>query len=222
VSFNINNLAPFDIPVASAVTFVGLLYQAILAFFLVMAGAAARQASGIEQLVSLKSLIAIRLVVPLVAYFLLSLCYSLLSLAFQVNFDRKFGHSGFVIFWMVNWLGMLASGLTFESMITILTPQFVPFFLLPYIIVNVSVCTFPVEVLPTIFRYGYASPFYHMSHAIRTILFGTKNTVGFNMSVLIVWVAISCITLPLFQWLVWRKRSRMLQGNCESKETVEA
>ena len=36
------------------------------------------------------------------------LFYSLLSLAYQVDFNHKYGASGFVIFWMVNWTGMLA------------------------------------------------------------------------------------------------------------------
>ena len=41
--------------------------------------------------------------------------------------------------------------------------------------VNVSVAFFPVEILPTIFRYGYATPFYNVSRATRTILFRTRD-----------------------------------------------
>ncbi len=33
----------------------------------------------------------------------------------------------------------------------------------------------PIDVLPHIYRYGYAMPFYNVSGAVRTILFGTKN-----------------------------------------------
>ncbi|KAF9028996.1 hypothetical protein BDZ89DRAFT_1251160, partial [Hymenopellis radicata] len=40
---------------------------------------------------------------------------------------------------------------------------------------NVAVCFEPIEVLPHIYRYGYAMPFYNVSGAVRTILFGTKN-----------------------------------------------
>ena len=42
-------------------------------------------------------------------------------------------------------------------------------------IANVSVCTFPIEVLPHFYRYGYAMPFYNVSRAMRSIVFGTKN-----------------------------------------------
>ncbi len=40
---------------------------------------------------------------------------------------------------------------------------------------NVAVCFMPIEVLPSIYHYGYAMPFYNVSGAVRTILFGTKN-----------------------------------------------
>jgi hypothetical protein len=90
--------------------------------------------------------------------------------------------------------------------------------------VNVSVCFYPVEILPTIYRYGYAAPFYNVNTGIRTIVFGTKNkrepsvalfpfcpmililpfTVGENFGILIAWIVISLTTLPLAQW--WARR----------------
>ncbi len=94
---------------------------------------------------------------------------------------------------MLNWVGMLAVGLALEAMLTLLTMKGVPFFMLLLIISmsclsahivapilmdlpgNVSVCFLPIDVLPTVFRYGYAFPFYNVSSAVRTILFDTKN-----------------------------------------------
>ena len=40
---------------------------------------------------------------------------------------------------------------------------------------NLSVSIFPLELLPAVFRYGYAAPFYNLSKAIRVIVFGTRN-----------------------------------------------
>lgn len=91
--------------------------------------------------------------------------------------------------------------------------------------VNVSVCVFPIEMLSRIFHYGYAAPFYNLSRAFRTITFDTRNqrkelplhrvlyshvvlTVGLNFGVLIAWILISCITLPLVQWIVWKRAIR--------------
>ncbi|KAJ6480684.1 hypothetical protein C8R47DRAFT_596020 [Mycena vitilis] len=205
VYFTVDNLRPFDVPVASAVTFVGLIYLLILSFFIVIISNAAREASGLANRLTLGSLVRVRIGTSVIAYFFIALFYTLLSRAFQLPFDRQFGRAGFVIFWMLNWMGMLACGLALESVITLLTIRFVPFFLIVWIISNVAVCVFPLQVLPKVYRYGYAFPFYNISNAVRSIIFRTKNEVGLNFGVLIAWVALSCVTLTLFQWLTRRR-----------------
>lgn len=200
ISYTIDNLRPFNVPVASAITFVGLIYLLVLCFFIVLIGSGARMASGIEMRLTTKSLIKVRLYSTIALYFMISIFYSTLSRAFQADFDTKFGRAGFFIFWMLNFVGMLSVGLALEAMITLLTPKFMPFFMISWIITNVSVCFMPIEVLPHFYRYGYAFPFYNVSGAVRTILFGTKNQLGLHFGVLIAWTVISLITLPLFQW----------------------
>lgn len=100
----------------------------------------------------------------------------------------------------MSWLAMCALGGAVESMITILTPQFIPFFLLLWIIgacfccvsprmsspvfvdsyplifvANVSVSVYPIPLLAAVYRYGYAMPFYNDQQTIRAIVFGTRN-----------------------------------------------
>ncbi|KAJ7133680.1 hypothetical protein C8R43DRAFT_1205917, partial [Mycena crocata] len=205
ISYTINNIRPFDIPVASAVTFAGLIYLLILSFFMVLVSAGARQASGLEQRLTLGSLIRLRLGTSFVAYLFVALFYTLLSRAFQLPFDRRYGRSGFVLFWMLNWIGMLACGLALEALATILTVRFVPFFLIFWIISNMSVAGYPLDVLPHIYKFGYAFPFYNISRGVRSIIFRTKNDLGMNFGILVAWVVVSCITLPLFQWFMRRK-----------------
>lgn len=60
-------------------------------------------------------------------------------------------------------------------MITLLNTRFISFFLILWIITNVSVSVFPLQVLPHIYRYGYAFPFYNILRAVRSIVFRTKN-----------------------------------------------
>ncbi|KAJ7627848.1 hypothetical protein DFH06DRAFT_1103085 [Mycena polygramma] len=208
IFYTVDNLRPFDVPVASAVTFVGLIYLLILSFFIVNVSAAAREASGLEQRLTLGSLVRVRIATSFAAYFFIGLFYTLLSRASQLPFDRQFGRAGFVIFWMLNWLGMLACGLALEAMITLLGVRGVPFFLMLWIISNVSVAVFPLQVLRRIYRYGYGFSFYNFS---RAIVFNTKNDVGLNFGVIIAWVALSCITLPFFQWLMHRRRNAAAQ-----------
>ncbi|KAG5726670.1 Nitrosoguanidine resistance protein SNG1, partial [Termitomyces sp. T112] len=200
ISYKMYNVVPFDQPVASAVTFVGLIYVLILSFFVVMITYGAREAAGLNQNLTLRSLIVIRYVSSFICYFFLSLFYSLVSLAFHLDFTQKFGHGGFVIFWMLNWVGMLSVGLALEALIPLLTPRFIPFFMILWIIVNVAVCIQPIEALPVIYRYGYAIPFYNVSHAVRCIVFATRNRVGQNFGILLCWTAISCCSLLLIQW----------------------
>jgi len=84
-------------------------------------------------------------------------------------------------------------GLALEAVVTVLTPRFTPFFMILWIIgmlipwnpsntdlvcepvVNVSVSFYPIELLPPVFRYGKAAPFYNVSRAVRTIIFSTRN-----------------------------------------------
>ncbi|KAF7341151.1 DUF3533 domain-containing protein [Mycena venus] len=211
IYYTSDNLHPFDVSVASAVTFVGLIYLLILSFFIVMVSTAAREISGLEKNLTLSSLIRVRIATSFIAYFFISLFYTLLSRAFQLPFDRNFGSAGLVIFWMLNWIGMLACGLALDAMITLLTARFIPFFLIIWIISNVSVSVFPLQVLPHVYHYGYAFPFYNISRAVRSIIFSTKNDVGMNFGILIAWVALSCITLTLFQWFM-RRRLAVTQG----------
>jgi hypothetical protein len=220
IGYTIDNVHPFDIQVADAADFVGLIYLLILSFIAATANFQARtMVSGLENRLNFPSLIALRYLSPMIIYFWLSLVYSLLSLFFKVPFDRQFGHAGFVVYWMLSWCAMMALGLALEAMLTLLTLRFIPFFLVFWIIVNVSVVFFPIEILPTIFRYGYAAPFYNVSRATRTILFGTRNQVGFNFGVLFAWIGVSLLTIPLFQWYVRQKAVK--EYNRKQEEILE-
>ncbi|KAG2078806.1 hypothetical protein BDR04DRAFT_997002 [Suillus decipiens] len=194
LAFTIDDLRPFNVPVASAVDYVGLIYLLILAFVLTNQLLAARIESGFEKRLRLGPLILIRLLWPVTLYFFISLMYSLLSLAFGVPFSRNFGHAGFVIYWMMSWCSM--SALRIDMLTT-----------------NVSVAFYPIEILPAVFRYGFAMPFYNVSSTVRAIIFGTKNQIGLNFGVQFSWIVISCITLPIFQWLVRRRQIKAWEAS---------
>lgn len=50
------------------------------------------------------------------------------------EYYRRFGAAGFVLFWMLNWAGMLSVGLALEAMLTLMTMKGVPFFMILLII----------------------------------------------------------------------------------------
>lgn len=128
-----------------------------------------------------------------------------------------------------------------EAVITIVTPQYIPYFLVLWIIcgfllpqtqaiahtlctaVNVAPVFFQIEVLPAFFRYGYASIFYNVSETVRTLLFREKNQVGLNFGVLFAWIGVSVITLPLVQTYVRGKEVRAWEMQVRQKKAdVEA
>ena len=103
------------------------------------------------------------------------------------------------------------SGLALETMMTLLTIRFMPYFMITWIITNVSVCIYPIDVMPRIFHYGYGAPFYNVNRAMRTVIFNTKNQVGLNFGVLLAWVAVSCVTLAAIQMWVRSSRESMVR-----------
>ncbi|KAF7350031.1 DUF3533 domain-containing protein [Mycena venus] len=137
-------MQPPIVPVASAATFVGLIYLFILSlrplvpsfhgvlltcqktqFFVVIISTGARAAAGMDTRLSVGSLVTVHLAASVTSYFFL-------RRVFQHPFDRRsrFGNGGLVIFWMLNWIGMLVCGLALEAMTTLITVRFVPFFLI--------------------------------------------------------------------------------------------
>jgi len=112
---------------------------------------------------------------------------------------------------MLSFCAMSALGLAVEALVTILTPKFIPFFLILWIISNVSVSYYPIEVLPNVFRYGYATPFYNVSSAVRAIIFSTRNQLGLNFGVLIGWIVVSCCMMTLAQTCIRRKEEKQFK-----------
>lgn len=151
------NIRPLDNPLGIAVIQVGLLYLLIISFFQFNF----IHPIGMQFIKDIKMLhfIVARLAMSFFAYFFLSLFYSLISLAFQLDFTKTFGRSGFVVYWMCNFLGMAAVGGASENIATILLAVFPPligFWLIFWVVSNVSPTFYSIPLMNDIYRYGYA------------------------------------------------------------------
>lgn len=146
IGFSTYNLRPFYPPVATPAITIGLIYLIIIAFFSFAfymphhikfikpeIPVSHRPMHPIQQIIW-------RWVSTIVAYFFLSLAYSLISLAFQINFTAppgshtelvqpatQYGRGSFVVYWMVNFVGMIALGLASENVTMILGQPWVSF-----------------------------------------------------------------------------------------------
>lgn len=164
---------------------------------------------------TISTLITVRLSFYFVTYFLLSCFISLLNFAFGTPFGGHFGSSGIIIYWMMAWVSMLALGLTLDAMILVLTVKLIPFFLILWIVANVSISSYPFELLPGVFRYGYAMPFYNLSRTVLAICFGTKNDIGINFAVQIGWVVLNCFTISLLSVAISRRHLKQYRRSQE-------
>ncbi|KAH8105297.1 hypothetical protein BXZ70DRAFT_515852 [Cristinia sonorae] len=209
IDYRMVNLRPYTTPAALAVTLVGNIFLIIFAFFTVMAHNHARIA--IAPRLDLWSYCGVRIAVPLIMYLPLSLSFTLISLAFHLPFGGKYSFgTGFIVAWAYTYLGMMALGLSLESMITILRANFVPFFLFPLIVFNVAPVLLPDELQNPLFMYGQGFPVPNLSQAMRTIFFNTQHDPGRNAGVLFGWILLSTATLVLFTILMHRREQRAL------------
>jgi hypothetical protein len=69
----------------------------------------------------------------------IALLFAMINLPFEVNFGAHFSYAGGFFFWAFStYLGMLALGLAVELALSVIGPKFIGFFLVCWIIVNVS------------------------------------------------------------------------------------
>lgn len=133
IGFTYIDLRPFGPPVATPAVSVGLIYLIIIAFFsfAFFLPIHMKYLSPVgHPPLHFKQLILWRWVATTSAYFVLSLSYSLVSLAFQVPFNGRaashvepastnsYSHVTFFIYWMINFIGMNAVGLACENVVS--------------------------------------------------------------------------------------------------------
>lgn len=111
------------------------------------------------------------------AYFFLSLAYSLVSLAMQINFTTTnpitsdtqvtdiayrnapaYGHGTFPVYWMLNFFGMIALGLACENVAMLVGAPWMGLWLIFWVITNVATAFYDIEIAPEFYRWGYAWP----------------------------------------------------------------
>lgn len=162
-------------------------------------------------------LILWRWTATIAAYFMLSLAYSLISLAFQINFSGgnpitsetqvtwttdgysnpdAYGYGTFPVYWMLNFFGMIALGLACENVAMFVGQPWTGMWLIFWVITNVSTAFYDIEIEPTFYRYGYAWPLHYIVEGSRQILFGLHSRIGLDFGVLIAWGAVNTTLFP--------------------------
>ena len=167
------------------------------------------------------------------AYFFMSLAYSLVSLAFQIPFSsppgshvevvspaNAYGHASFMVFWMINFIGMCALGLACENMAMLLGQPWTALWLIFWVISNVSTAFYPIEAAPAFYLYGYAWPLHAIVEATRVILFDVRSRMGLHVGVLLAWWAVNTALFPVFAtWFRYHNFVRVKKNQMRAAQT---
>lgn len=135
----------------------------------------------------------------------------MISLAFQVPFTQPpashvyspppeganaYGHATFVVYWLVNYLGMCALGLACENVAMIVGQPWVALWLIFWVITNVSTSFYSLDLAPDFYQWGYAWPLHQIVEASRQTLFDLHSRIGLNVGILFAWSAINTALFP--------------------------
>ena len=162
------------------------------------------------------------------AYFMLSLAYSLISVAFQINFSGgnpvtsetevtwtvdgysnpdAYGHGTFPVYWMLNFFGMIALGLACENVAMLVGAPWMGMWLIFWVITNVSTSFYDVGIESDFYKWGYGWPLHYIVEGSRQILFGLHSRIGLDFGVLIAWGAVNTAVFPLACYFMrWKSK----------------
>jgi len=238
IEFSVYDLRPFGPPVATPAVSIGLIYLIIISFFsftfFLPIHMKYLSPKGHPPL-KFSHLIAWRYIATVSSYFLLSLIYSFVSLAFQMPMDRSkgshilptrnpnaYGRGTFVVYWMGNWIGMCAFGLASENMAMILGTPWTALWLIFWVISNVATGFYALELAPGFYRWGYAWPMHNIVELTRSILFDLHPRVGLNFGILFAWVGVGTMLFPLCCYYMRWNTARVKKNAARKEEEWHA
>lgn len=213
VSIALVNTSPIVGDISAAILSIGLIFLIIVSFFQIP-NFAQIQMTMLGKVPFIQYMLY-RPFINMITIFMLSLTFSLVSLAFQQDFSKEFGHRGFVIYWMINFMAMWALGGASENVAGIIMnihPPALGFWLIFWVVMNSSTGIYPLELSPGIYHVGRALPIYNAQMAIRTVLFGTRNRLGLNFGVFAAWIVINWLmsfpSMALIKYLKARQAKK--------------
>lgn len=147
-----------------------------------------------------RNYIIYRVLISFVTFFFTSLFYCTVSAMFGFDFTKAFGRGGFMVYWMSSWLYMLACGGANENMVSLIflyKPQFLGFWILTFVILNLGPSFFPMALDNVVYRYGYMMPIHNAVGIFRVIFMDTsRRHMGRNYGVLVAWIVLNTSLQP--------------------------
>ena len=225
IGFSQFNLRPFNPAVTTPSVTIGLIYLIIISFFsfsfFLPTYMKLATPTKDHPRVPFWEVVLVRYIGANCAYFFMSLAYSLISLAFQIPFANPpasetavannatpYGKGTFVVYWMINFLGMAALGLACENATMLVGQPWTALWLIFWVITNVSTSFYSLDLAPKFYYWGYAWPLQNIVEASRSTLFGLHSRLGLNFGILIAWIVISSTLFPICCYFMRRKTQK--------------
>ena len=234
IGFSQYNLRPFTPAVTTPAVTIGLIYLIIIAFFSFSFFLPIYMKLITPQghpPMRFWNLILVRYIGANLAYFFMSLAYSIISLAFMIPFANgnapdtsvasnpdAYGKGTFVVYWMINFVGMSALGLACENVAMVIGQPWVAMWLIFWVITNVSTSFYSLDLAPRFYYWGYAWPLHNIVEASRSTLFDLHSRIGLNFGVLFVWVAVNSALFPFCCYIMKLKTIKQKKKEAESRK----
>lgn len=130
-----------------------------------------------------------------------------------------YGRASFVVYWLVNFLGMAALGIACENVAMVAGQPWTSLWLVFWVVTNVATAMQPVELAPVFFRWGHAWPLHQVTEASRHILFGLHSRIGLNLGVLLTWVVVNSGLYPLCcYYMRWKAEKDKREADEEDED----
>ncbi|ORY31253.1 hypothetical protein BCR39DRAFT_527132 [Naematelia encephala] len=204
-----------------------LIYFVIFAFYIAMFGGIGRNKSGLTAKLTLPAMLGLRVGWPLIAYFIMSLWQTCVVAAFKVPLTNVLGSGGFPALWMLNYVTIISGGFAMETVLAIVGPPFLPFFLMPWIIINITSSFFPIELMPVFYRFLRWTPFINNIMAYKIIAFGTDLThrIGLHFGIIFGVIGVELIGFPAAviyeRWKTDKAKIQQLKQKAENETRAE-
>ncbi|CAM1501490.1 Fc.00g034740.m01.CDS01 [Cosmosporella sp. VM-42] len=192
---------------------VSMIMPILMQFFFLMASNGIQHEAGVFTNMSKRNVYLLRFVNSIVYNLVSSLCMTGYIWAFRETWSVQ-GHQ-FAETWMLLWFYMQIHYLVADTMLESVIPlKFFAFFLITWILTNISSTVYPFELSAGFYRWAYSLPAHNCWRVLTTILSGGCNSqLEVNLPVLFSWWVVGHLTSA---WSV-RKRCMVAAQSGEEK-----
>ncbi|KAH3672416.1 hypothetical protein WICMUC_004252 [Wickerhamomyces mucosus] len=222
--FNYLDYRPYSNTVLLAPLQVGLIYLIIISFFLF--NFFVETHTLLLPYVKPQYYLLYRIVFNHFSYLIVSMFICAVSAIFQVDFTLAFGRGGWVVYWLSTYLTLAAVGGANENMGMLIfsyDPKFLAFWLITFVILNVSPSFSPMALTNDFYRYGYMMPIHHSNEIYKVIFMDLwKGQLGLNYGILVVWIVLNTLALPFVLKHVGKRMAKKAQAAAQAAQATNS